>query len=256
VSLLEYGNRQGFLQKTELSAKYIKSLTKLIKVNKIFPVRVINVSNGNIDVSKKKILASEIEAADRAYEKNKRVFQLIKGLNLSTEVSISILYETQVWPLLKDYTHVDDAFIDIASGDYSNPCISSELLELIKKRYYKAPRTVSGKVRVSCFGPEGIDAIKRVLQAQKIKYPNIKINYTSESVYLVSAVVVPKEAKQTADTINQLMSEAVESIKKVYGGIGQIKQEASISDSSLEYQLIPHESNDENEDSDDDSGSE
>jgi translation initiation factor 2 alpha subunit (eIF-2alpha) len=229
VALLEYGNKEAFLQKTELSAKYIKSLHKIIKPNKTFPVRVINVVKDNIDVSKKKILPSELNSADLEYERNKRVYQLVKSLALATEQTIESIYESMIWPLLQDYGHIDDAFTDISNDQYSNPCCSADLVTLVKKRYGQAPKTVSGKVLISCFGPEGIDAIKKVLKEQKQKYPNVSIVYITESTYLVSTTGAVRNLSEVISQVNKIMYEAISMIQKEVGGVGKLVQEAQAS---------------------------
>ena len=80
VKLLEFNNIQGMIGITEYSRKHIRSISKLMNVNKIIAAEVINVdaSGRYVDLSKKTLDAVDIHYCENKYHKSKKIHSIVR----------------------------------------------------------------------------------------------------------------------------------------------------------------------------------
>ena len=79
VSLLEYNNIEGMILFSELSRRWIRSVSSLIKVGRIEPVMVLRVVKGKgyIDLSKRRVSEEDIQVCEERYDKSKLVHSIM-----------------------------------------------------------------------------------------------------------------------------------------------------------------------------------
>ncbi|GMM35254.1 translation initiation factor eIF2 subunit alpha [Saccharomycopsis crataegensis] len=175
VKLLEYDNIEGMVLLSELSRRRIRSIQKLIRVGKNEVVVVLRVDKekGYIDLSKRRVSSEEITKCEERYNKSKSVHSILRQCAEKFDVPLESLYEKIGWPLSRKYGHSYDAFkISITDDDVWNaidPSIDQSILEELKAYISRrlTPQAIKCRadVTVSCFRPEGIDAIKQALRA-------------------------------------------------------------------------------------------
>lgn len=137
-----------------------------------------------------------------------------------TEHGIEDLYERIAWPLNKKYGHALDAFklsitwVLTVSFEgwsswfcYSNPdvwadiqfpneVVSEELKSYISKRLTPQPTKVRADVEVTCFGYEGIDAVKtalRTAEARNTPDNQVKVKLVSPPLYVLTSTCLEKQ---------------------------------------------------------------
>ncbi len=175
VKLLEYDNIEGMVLLSELSRRRIRSIQKLIRVGKNEVVVVLRVDKekGYIDLSKRRVSSEEIIKCEERYNKSKSVHSILRHCAEKFNVPLESLYEKIGWPLSRKYGHSYDAFKisiadenvwkDVDSG--INPDILEELKSYISRRLTPQAIKIRADITVSCFGYEGIDAIKKALKS-------------------------------------------------------------------------------------------
>ncbi len=96
VSLLEYDNIEGMILLSELSRRRIRSINKLIRVDRNESVVVLRVDKekGYIDLSKRRVSAEEAKKCEDKFNKAKAVGLAI---NKKTQPSVVLSVEFQ-WP--------------------------------------------------------------------------------------------------------------------------------------------------------------
>ena len=238
VSLLEYNNIEGMILTSELSRRRIKSMNKLIPVNKIEVASVLRVEaeKGYIDLSKKRVNPEEIAQMQEKCKKSKTVHSMIHKLASSLNITAENLYELFVWDLYKKFGHAYDAFKlilaepekKILEGYYLDVKIEKAFLKEIQHRFTLPLLKIRAQLEVTCFTYEGIDAIKESLkEATKLssKECPIRVIVIAAPVYLVTTTTVHKEKgleliSQACDLIKNRMIEK--------GGEVVLKQEAKV----------------------------
>ena len=119
-----------------------------------------------------------------------------------TSTPIEDLYQTIGWPLNKKYGHAIDAFkLSITNTDvwnevtFSNNVVKDELVSYIGKRLTPQPTKVRSDVEVTCFGYDGIDAVKdalRCAEARNTADTQVKVKLVSPPLYVLTSQTLDK----------------------------------------------------------------
>ena len=111
VTLLEYNNIEGMILLSELSRRRIRSINKLIRVNRNEVVMVLRVDKekGYIDLSKRRVSAEDVAKCEERYNKAKAVHRVMRHVADRQGKRLEELYEMVGWPLYRKYGHAYDA---------------------------------------------------------------------------------------------------------------------------------------------------
>ncbi|KAJ5692937.1 Eukaryotic translation initiation factor 2 subunit alpha [Penicillium macrosclerotiorum] len=176
VKLLEYDNIDGMILLSELSRRRIRSIQKLIRIgrNEVVIVLRVDKEKGYIDLSKRRVSPEDVIKCEERYNKSKAI----------------------AWPLNRKYGHSHDAFkISITNPDVWNDIefpsapVKKELQEYISKKLTPHPTKVRADIEVTCFGYEGIDAVKdalRTAEADNTPENQIKVKLVAPPLYVLT----------------------------------------------------------------------
>ncbi|KAK1977407.1 eukaryotic translation initiation factor 2 alpha subunit [Colletotrichum cereale] len=204
VKLLEYDNIDGMILLSELSRRRIRSIQKLIRVgrNEVVVVLRVDKEKGYIDLSKRRVSPEDIVKCEERYNKGKMVHSIMRHVAEKTLTPIEQLYETIAWPLNKKYGHAIDAFkLSITNAEvwndatFPSEAVSEELKSYIAKRLTPQPTKVRADVEVTCFGYEGIDAVKaalRTAEARNDDQTQVKVRLVSPPLYVLTSTCLDK----------------------------------------------------------------
>lgn len=202
-------------------------------------------------MSKRRVSSDDIVKCEERYQKSKAVHSILAHVagKLSTgqtdagsattavsegsEAKLKELYETVAWPLDKKFGHSYDAFKLAVSepdavfgGSTIDPIVLKELQANIARRLTPQPVKIRADVQVTCFGYEGIDAIKKALRKAEE----------------LSTEVVPIKVKLVAPPLYVLVSHSTDKV----GGIALLeealkKMEAEITKDggAINVQMMP-----------------
>lgn len=124
-------------------------------------------------MSKRRVDPEDIEKCAERYQKSKTVHNLMSQVAGKTNYPLEQLYQKVCWPLDKKFGHCFDAFKlsivergQVFDGlDPLPPEVDEHLRLNIVRKLTPQPVKLRADVEVTCFSPEGIDAIKKALQA-------------------------------------------------------------------------------------------
>lgn len=227
VNLLEYGNIQGMILLSELSRRRIRSINKLIRVGRIEIVAVIRVDEekGYIDLSKRRVSQEDIAAADDRYNKSKAVHSIMRHVSERNSIPMIELYQLFGWDLYKRYGHAYAAFARIVEdaesvlGQYNIPeAAKNDLCATIRLKLTPQPVKIRADVEATCFGYEGIDAIKNAFRAAQAltdekKEMTINIHLIAPPLYVMQTTSLDEEAgiallNQACDSMSEILTKA------------------------------------------------
>ncbi|WWC69879.1 uncharacterized protein I206_103822 [Kwoniella pini CBS 10737] len=218
VKLLEYDNIEGMILLSELSRRRIRSVQKLIRVgrNEVVVVMRVDPDKGYIDLSKRRVSAEEVVKCEEQYEKGKAVDSILTQVAKKRGVSPESLYEKIAWPLHKQYGHSYEAFkasISEPEAIFGSLTLDEDTLtdlrSAIARRLTPKPVKVRADIEVKCFSYNGIEAIKRALNAgEKLSTEEIpiKVRLVAPPLYVMSTTSTDKSGAI------ELMDKAVELI--------------------------------------------
>jgi translation initiation factor 2 subunit 1 len=223
VSLMEYNDIEGMILLSELSRRRIRSIHKLIRVNRNEVVMVLRVDKekGYIDLSKRRVSPEDVAACEDRFNKAKAVHGVLRHLAERRKYYLEDLYEKIGWPLYKKYGHAYDAFKLAISEDKNagDPFadldvpqeLKEELTKYILRRLAPQPIKIRSDIEVSCFTYEGIDAIREALfagMALGSETNPIRIKLIAPPIYVLSTTTLEKEVGIA------LLNSSIEAIKE------------------------------------------
>ena len=205
VKLLEYDNAEGMILLSELSRRRIRSIQKLIRVgrNEVVVVLRVDKEKGYIDLSKRRVSPEDVVKCEERYSKSRAVNSIVSHVSHKLDYPIEKIYEKVVWPLDRTYGHSYDAFKlsvtepgKVLSGIEIDENVRRELEANIARRLTPQPVKVRADVEVSCFGYEGIDAVKNALRAGEAASTEsipIKIKLVAPPLYVLVTHTTDKQ---------------------------------------------------------------
>lgn len=204
VKLLEYDNIEGMVLLSELSRRRIRSIQKLIRVGKNEVVVVLRVDKekGYIDLSKRRVSSEDVIKCEERYQKSKAVHSILRHCAEKFQFPLEDLYKSVAWPLSRKYGHAYDAFklsiMDDAVWEGiepPSPEIFKELSLYISRRLTPQAIKIRADVEVSCFGYEGIEAIKKALKAAEVvstEQMQITVKLVAAPLYVITTQALDK----------------------------------------------------------------
>ncbi|KAJ6018686.1 hypothetical protein N7499_010121 [Penicillium canescens] len=205
VKLLEYDNIDGMILLSELSRRRIRSIQKLIRIgrNEVVIVLRVDKEKGYIDLSKRRVSPEDVIKCEERYNKSKAVHSIMRHVAEATQTPLETLYETIGWPLDRKYGHSHDAFkISITNPsvweDISFPSepVKKELQQYISSKLTPHPTKVRADIEVTCFGYDGIDAVKdalRTAEADNTPENQIKVKLVAPPLYVLASQCLDKK---------------------------------------------------------------
>lgn len=167
----------------------------------------MNVTNqdftGYIDLSKRRVSAEDVVRCEERYNKSKMVHSIMRHVAEKTNTPLEELYEAIAWPLNKKFGHSIDAFkLSITNPEvwndvtFPSEAAKDELKSYIGKRLTPQPTKVRADIEVTCFGYEGIDAIKNALrkaEENNTKDTQVKVKLVSPPLYVLTSQCLDKQ---------------------------------------------------------------
>lgn len=207
VTLLEYNNAEGMILLSELSRKRIRSISRLIRINRNEVVMVLRVDKekGYIDLSKRRVSPEDVAKCEDRYNKAKAVHSVLRHVADLQNKTLESLYTTIGWPLYRRYGHAYDAFKlaltdseeDIFEGLEVDEDTKQRLVAYVKRRLAPQPVKIRADVEVSCYTYEGIDAIKEALLEGESKGTSdapVVVKLIAPPMYVMTCMTLDKEA--------------------------------------------------------------
>ena len=176
--------------------------------------------------------AEDIVKCEERYNKSKMVHSIMRHVAEKTATPIEDLYKAIGWPLNKKYGHAIDAFkLSITNPNvwqevsFPSEAVKTELQTYISKRLTPQPTKVRADIEVTCFGYDGIDAVKDALrqaEAKNTKETQVKVKLVSPPLYVLTSQTLDKQ--HGIDTLHTAIDDITASIKEA-GGACVIKMQ-------------------------------
>lgn len=167
----------------------------------------------------------DIIKCEERYNKSKMVHSIMRHVAEKTNTPIETLYQSIGWPLNKKYGHAVDAFkLSITNPDvwgevtFPSDQVKDELQSYIGKRLTPQPTKVRADIEVTCFGYDGIDAVKdalRCAEALNTQDNYVKVRLVSPPLYVLTSQCLDKN--NGIQTLESAIKEIDANISKAGG---------------------------------------
>jgi translation initiation factor 2 subunit 1 len=225
VSLMEYNNIEALIMFSEFSRKRVKSVHRLVKVGKKEPLLVTKVDEerGFIDLSRKRVNPEDVKACEERYNKHLKVHNIMKQTAAWLEEDLINLYKRIAWPLDHLFPSSYDAFmisLNEPETVFGKIDIDDKTKELLMDNISKRMKPMSYKVctsfEISCYTFEGVDAVRRALNArEESKDFDVTVRLISSPLFEISTYT-PK-IQQGIECLKAQLTQIEESITESKG---------------------------------------
>ncbi|CAL8100274.1 unnamed protein product [Calicophoron daubneyi] len=255
VELLEYKNIGGMILHSELSRRRIRSINKLVRVGRTTVVMVIRVDSekGYIDLSKRRVSAEEVAKCQERFAKAKAVNQILRHtaekLGYETDEQLEELSRKTAWYFDKKLGKKTASY-DIFKRVVNTPSVLEEcdidehtrevLISNIRHRLTPQAMKIRADFEVSCFTYEGIDAVRKALQAglaMSSEELPIRIHLIAPPLYVLTAQTM--EWSEGLEQLNRVLEAIKQSIES-QGGTFKVQQAPRLVSEMDEAELRRH----------------
>ncbi|KAA0150536.1 hypothetical protein FNF27_03984 [Cafeteria roenbergensis] len=235
VDLLEFEDREGMVLLSELSRRRIRSIKKLIGEGKMEVCMVIRVNEeaGYIDLSKRRVDPEDRIEYESFYNRAVVVQNTMRKIVKDTFDPaahedgfnpLRSICERLSWRLYKEYPHAIDGLTAIARDpalldgyDLTEPEKASLLDQLARKSKAVATK-VRTDVQVTCFGYEGVVAIREALgKAHDESTEEFPMSITNVAPPVYAITTVTADVDGGIEALNRATEAARAAVVK-YGG--------------------------------------
>jgi len=232
VKLLEFQEIEGMILLSELSRRRIRSVNKLIRVNRNECVMVLRVDEekGYIDLSKRRVASEDIAKCDERYQKAKAVHMVLRQVAEKQGMFLKELYKQVGWPLYRKYGHCYDAFKLALTGQADpfeelqiSDVLRNEITQYIHRRLAPQPVKVRSDIEITCFTEEGIETIRDALHAGEAcstELCPVEVRLAAPPRYYMTTMTLDKDAGIQTLTV---ATEAIQRYLEDAGGRLEVK---------------------------------
>ena len=121
-------------------------------------------------MSKRRVSAEDVIKCEDRFNKAKAVHSIVKHVSNTLKLPMLDVYTRLAWPLYKSYGHAYAGFSlavtdpDAAFGGLAlTPTERAEIVKYVASRMTPQPLKIRTDVQVTCFGYDGIEAVRDAL---------------------------------------------------------------------------------------------
>jgi len=196
------GNGQGSMVMSEVAAGRIRNLREYVSVNKKIVCKVLKISNGNIQLSLRRVTGKEREEIQDHYKKEKTFLSMLKTIVKEPEQLVAKIKEKyEVWEFfdkIKESPELLEAFLKKADAD--------SLTKILSERKDKE-RQQKKIIIIRTSNESGMKDIREVLN-----HPEIDIRYLGSSQFSLTATA--KDFKEASAKLEEAVKEIEKKAKE------------------------------------------
>jgi translation initiation factor 2 subunit 1 len=193
--LSEYNDLEAFLHVSEVAPRWIKNIHEFISEGTTHVVKIYRIDHekNQIDVSLKRVTDQEKNRKLESSRQKKRAEKLLSLAAEKTKVDV-VLAQAAIEKEFEDvyscFAFCSEEGLDALKNIDLPEDFKIELVDIAKKNIKKASVDIIGMISVQCYEPDGIERIKKTLEAGEgvsINYfgaPNYRVSITEESFKL------------------------------------------------------------------------
>jgi len=227
LKLDEYNDIEAYLPWSEVSSKWVKDISEVLKEGQKVVVKVIRVDRrkGHIDVSLKRVSDVEQRSKMVEFKREQRAEKMLEVIAQKLGRSLEDAYREVGWKLEDAYGEIfkgfeevavrgEDALRGLGIPDEWIPAVVEEVRKHIKPKRV----SVRGVATVTSTAPDGVDRVKEVLtkplnEALNVDEASVKIYTLGAPRYAIE--VIAQDYKTAEKVLNNLIDSMAKTAKKL-----------------------------------------
>jgi translation initiation factor 2 subunit 1 len=237
VILDEYNGIEAYIHISEVSSTWVHNIRDYIKEKQKAIFKVIDVKDGNIFLSLRRVTSTERKEKMTQWKRNQKGKKLVEIVAQRTGKNFQEIYPTISRLFIENYGDLLSGFEKAANEQAENELekigIPRQLIPTIisvARDNIKLPEVhVYGILQLSSNRPNGVNVIKEALinaEKEAKKYSNVKVNIFTLGAPKYRLDVKAQSYKEAEEALSRIVNTTINIIKKS-GGTGlfiRIKQ--------------------------------
>lgn len=227
VHLLGYNeDLKGMILFSELSRTRIRCIKSHINKDQKLILRVINIHNKYIDLSKKQISQEDKDTCNGRYKAAKRLYKYFSAISDKLNLNLDDIYNNFIWPLceLKQCETYDILNLirdneEILNTFDIDDSFKNRLIIDIQTQFIPKKLKIQSIIEVTCFSYSGITGIVATFNRIQMIFPQIKIIVIGAPLYSFTIISSADDSKESVKVLEQAINAAKEEMHKYKGNI-------------------------------------
>ena len=232
VYLDEYG-KEGLLHISEISSSWVRNIRNFVREGQKAVLKVLRVDKerGHVDLSLRRVSGRERKEKLLQWNLEKKAESLLRSVSERLKMPLSKVREILSTPLIESFGDLYSGLEQVAREGESlliklgmKEDMAQTVAEVIKEKIKLPYVKVKGNLELQCIKPNGVEILKKaLLNAEKIKKKNVKVN-----IYVVSppnyrVEVTAEDYKTAEETFYKASTQAIKIVEEA-GGVGSFKR--------------------------------
>ncbi|MBW3018824.1 translation initiation factor IF-2 subunit alpha [Candidatus Woesearchaeota archaeon] len=217
VTLDEFGGRTGMIHISEVAPGRIRNIKDYVQEGKKVVCKVIQIreDRGHIDLSLRRVNEAQKRRKLNEIKQEQVAEKIIETVARQQKKKTEELYKKISEKLLEEYESLYEAFEDVVAEEldlskYTDKRTAEMLTEIIKQRIKPEIIAIGGDVQLSSYEPNGIDLVKKTLQA--IEKEGVEVRYLGAGMHHIE--LRGEDYKEAEKTLKKALESAEKLAKK------------------------------------------
>lgn len=230
VTLDEYDNIEAYIHISEISSTWVHNIRDYIKEKQKAVFKVIDVRNGNIFISLRRVSSIERKEKMTQWKRNQKGKKLVEIIAQRTNKDFQELYTTISKIFIENYGDLLGGFEAAATNHAEDKLrkigvpepLISEIINVARENIKLSEVHVCGVLQLSSNRSNGVNVVKEALisaEEEGNKHRNVKVSIFTLGAPKYRLDVKAQNYKEAEEVLSKMVNVAIEVIKK-YGGVG------------------------------------
>ena len=206
---LEEYDKQGMIHISEVSPGRIRNISDYVKEGKPIVCKVLNIDEkkGHIDLSLRRVSDGQRRKKANEIKQEKKAEKILESAAKQLKTTIEKIYPQVKKAIFKEYDYLHPAFEEVVENNLSLKNLGVEekvakvLEEVIREKIKPKEVTITGKMTIKTYEPDGIEIIKSIIK--NMGEENVTISYAGGGSYRLS--IKAKEFKNAEAQLKKVI---------------------------------------------------
>lgn len=220
ANLEEYEGKEAFIHISEVSSGWVKNIRDHVRENQKIVARVLRVNpkKGHVDASLKRIREDQRTKKIQQWKVEQKAEKFLELAAKSLDKDLNTAYDEVGYKLMDSFGDIYGAF-ETASEEGGSVLIDEgiseewvkKIVDIAKKNITPPEVHITGYVDIQTFDPNGVDIIRKALEAAEKE--DIKIQCVGAPRYRITVkstdyIQAEKDLKSAADRAIEIIEES------------------------------------------------
>ncbi len=190
AELIEYRAR-GMIHVSEVALRWVKDIREFLKLNQHVVCRVMKIDGEDILLSVKRVRKEETDRRLSEFKRERKAEKMLELASKKLKKNLDDAYKEVGYMLQEELGSLHKAFEfavknpDLLESKGVPKAWLDSIIDIAKKNYSEKIYEVKAKLKLKCYGPDGVIVIRKALSAAA--KDGVEVRYVSAPNYMITS---------------------------------------------------------------------